>query len=71
MEKRFGIFQDSNGNFSIMRVAFAWLMVNATAMAWFTLLTTEGVGAAAAIFGTISGVATGLKIMQNNQEKKG
>jgi len=66
---KYGIFQDSNGNFSIMRVAFAWLIINATAMTWFVLLTTEGVGAAAAIFGTVTGVATGLKIMQNNQEK--
>ena len=61
------IFHDSQGNFSAMRVAFIWLMLNATFMGWYALVTSD-VGAAAAIFGTVSGVATGLKIMQNSQE---
>jgi len=61
------VFQDSEGNQSIMRVAFAWLMFNAATMGWYSLIMAD-VGAAAAIFGTVSGVATGLKIMQNNQE---
>ena len=61
------LFQDSKGNHSIMRVAFAWLMFNAAAMGWYALIMSN-VGAAAAIFGTVSSVATGLKIMQNNQE---
>jgi hypothetical protein len=63
-----GFLQDSKGNSSIMRLAFAWLMVNATAMGWYALVS-SGVAEAATIFGTISGVATGLKIMQNQQEK--
>lgn len=63
-----GLFQDSKGNYSIMRVAFAWLMFQAAMMGWYALIET-GVGAAAAIFGTVASVATGLKIMQNNQEK--
>ncbi len=65
-----GYFKDHKGNNSIMRLAFAWLIVNATFMGWFVLTFGSGdVGAAAAIFGTVSGVATGLKIMQNQQEK--
>lgn len=70
MEQITGLFQNSKGNYSIMRAAFAWLMFQATAMGWYALIDT-GVGAAAAIFGTVSGVATGLKLMQNNQENTG
>lgn len=63
-----GFLQDAKGNRSIMRLAFAWLMVNATIMGWYALATT-GVADAAVIFGTLSGVATSLKLMQNQQEK--
>jgi membrane associated rhomboid family serine protease len=64
-----GFFEVTPGNFSIMRLAFAWLILNATGMGWYALLDT-GVGAAAAIFGTIASVATGLKIIQKEQEDK-
>jgi len=62
-----GFFEVSPGNYSIMRAAFAWLILQATAMGWYALIT-SGVGEAAAIFGTIAGVATGLKIIQKGQE---
>jgi len=62
-------FQDNNGNTSIMRVAFAWLMFNAAAMGWYALISV-GTGEAAAIFGTVASVATGLKIIQKQQEKQ-
>lgn len=64
-----GFFQDANGNFSMMRAGFAFLIVNSAAMAWYVLVDLGEVGAASAIFGTVSGVATGLKLMQNQQEK--
>jgi len=66
MEKT-GFFEVSPGNFSIMRLVFAWLILQATAMAWYALIST-GVGEAAAIFGTVASVATGLKIIQKQQE---
>jgi membrane associated rhomboid family serine protease len=68
MEKKTGFFEVTPGNKSIMRAAFAWLILQATAMGWYSLITTNA-GAAAAIFGTIAGVATGLKIIQKQQEK--
>ncbi len=69
MEEKTGFFEVSPGNFSIMRLAFAWLIFNGTAMAWYVLMT-DSVGAAAAIFGTVTGVATCLKIIQKLQEKE-
>ncbi len=67
-----GFFEVSPGNKSIMRAAFAWLMLNGTAMAWYVLISTHaaGVGAACAVFGTVTTVATGLKIIQKGQEQK-
>ena len=67
MEKT-GYFEVTPGNKSIMRIAFAWLILQATAMGWYALITL-GVGEASAIFGTIAAVATGLKIIQKGQEQ--
>jgi membrane associated rhomboid family serine protease len=63
-----GFFESEPGHQSIMRAAFAWLILQATAMGWYSLVT-DSVGASAAIFGTIASVATGLKIIQKQQEK--
>ncbi len=68
MEKT-GYFEVSPGNKSIMRLVFAWLILQATAMSWYALIDT-GAGAASAIFGTVGSIATGLKIMQKQQEKE-
>ena len=63
-------FQDNKGNTSIMRIAFAWLMFNAAAMAWYVITRSEiDIAGAVAIFGTVASVATGLKLMQKQQEK--
>ena len=67
MEKT-GYFEVTPGNKSIMRVAFAWLILQGTAMGWYALITL-GVGEASAIFGTITAVAIGLKIIQKGQEQ--
>lgn len=66
-----GFLQDSKGNYSIMRLAFLWLIFNATFMSWYILIDPSGtVAQAATIFGTVTGVASGLKLMQNQQEKE-
>jgi len=66
-----GFLQDSNGDFSVMRLAFIWLILNATFMSWYILTDPSGtVAQASTIFGTVTGVATGLKLMQNQQEKQ-
>ncbi len=67
MKEKIGFFEISPGNRSIMRLAFAWLIIQATAMGWYALVFT-GVGAASAIFGTIATMATGLKLIQKQQE---
>lgn len=63
-----GILQDGKGNFSAMRAAFVWLILNGTLMGWFALLTI-GTGEAVAVFSAITGVAITLKTIQNQQEK--
>ena len=68
MEKT-GFFQSAPGNFSIMRLAFAWLILNGTGMAWMVLAQNGTVADAAVISGSFFGVATGLKIIQKHQEK--
>lgn len=66
-----GFLQDSKGNFSVMRLAFIWLILNATFMGWYIIIDPLGtVAQASTIFGTVTGVATGLKLMQNQQEKE-
>jgi hypothetical protein len=71
MEKptKTGFFEVSPGNFSIMRLAFAWLILNGTAMAYIVMLNDGTVAEAATISGSFFGVATGLKIIQKQQEK--
>lgn len=65
-----GFLQDSKGNYSVMRLAFIWLILNATFMGWYIIIDPQGtVAQASTIFGTVTGVATGLKLMQNQQEK--
>jgi hypothetical protein len=66
-----GFLQDGEGNFSIMRLVFLWLILNATFMAWYILIdSVENVAEAATIFGTVTGVAVTLKTIQNQQEKQ-
>ena len=64
-----GFFEVAPGNFSIMRLAFAWLIANGTALAYLVLLQNGTVAEAATISGSFFGVATGLKIIQKQQEK--
>jgi len=68
MKEKTGFLEQNPGNRSIMRLAFAWLVFQATAMGWYALIAT-GVGAASAIVGTVAGIATGLKIIQKGQEQ--
>ena len=68
--KKTGFFEVSPGNFSIMRLAFAWLLANGTAMAWFVLVAQKDPTGAGMIFGAFASVATGLKVIQKHQEKK-
>lgn len=54
---------------SITRVAFVWLIFNATFMGWFILIHgTENAVQAAEVVVSISGVATALKLYQKGQE---
>jgi len=69
MKEKIGFFEATPGNYSIMRAAFAWLIFQATAMGWYALIS-DSVGAAVAVFAAIAGVATGLKIIQKQQEKQ-
>ncbi len=64
-----GFFQEDS-TYSITRVAFIWLIINATFMGWFTLIFgTEYAVEAGGIFASVSGVATTLKHWQKKQEK--
>jgi len=66
---KIGFFENESGEKSITRVIFAFLILNATLMTWFMLLSdTSQWQAAAAMFGTVSSVATGLKLIQKAQE---
>lgn len=63
-------FFDEKSTLSITRVAFAWLILNATFMAWFILkFGTKNAPEAGGIFVAVSSVATGLKLYQKHQEK--
>lgn len=62
-----GFFQDSEGNFSITRAVFAFMILNAVAMGWVTLIA-EGHIAALTLLSGVSSVAIGLKLGQNVQE---
>ncbi len=64
------LFNENSPN-SITRVAFIWLVVNATFMAWVILIFgTENAVDAGIVFSAVSGVAAGLKLYQKKQEKK-
>lgn len=69
MEGQHGIFQDSKGNYSSMRVVFVVLMLDAMLMGWYSLIAI-GSGEAIAVFSAMSGVAVTLKTIQNQQEKE-
>jgi hypothetical protein len=68
-QQKTGFFEASPGNFSIMRLAFAWLIFHGTALAYLVLLQDGTVGEAVAVSSSIFGVATGLKVIQKQQEK--
>jgi hypothetical protein len=56
---------------SITRVAFVWLIFNATCMGWYTLVYgSENALEAGGIVTSISTVAAGLKLYQKGQENK-
>ncbi len=64
------LFNENSPN-SITRVAFIWLVVNATFMAWVILIFgTENAVDAGIVFSAVSGVAAGLKLYQKKQENK-
>jgi membrane associated rhomboid family serine protease len=70
-QRKTGFFEVSPGNFSITRLAFAFLLVNGAAQSWFVLFSDPtAVASAATIFGTSASVATGLKLIQKQQEHK-
>lgn len=70
---RIGFFQDSNGDFSIMRLIFAigmiWIMALTTGMA----IAGTGVLLLISLFSAVSAVFVGLKLgqtqMENNSHK--
>lgn len=69
-QQKIGFFEVGPGNKSITRLAFAFLLVNGAAQAWFVLFADPtAVAEAATIFGTSASVATGLKLIQKQQEK--
>jgi len=66
-----GIFQEDNGNFSMTRVVFLVLIIYAilqTSLGFFLL--DWAVGEGVAFFGTVTGVATGGKLLQKTMEEK-
>ncbi len=64
------LFNENSPN-SITRVAFIWLVVNATFMAWVILIFgTENAVDAGIVFSAVAGVAAGLKLYQKKQENK-
>lgn len=58
------------GDQSATRLAFLWLIANATFMGWFVLIFgTEHAAEAGSVMGVVSGIASGFKLYQNKQEK--
>lgn len=56
---------------SITRVAFVWLIFNATCMGWYVLINgSDNALEAGGIVTSISTVAAGLKVYQKGQEIK-
>lgn len=51
-----------------MRLVFFILIIDAIAQSWYQMITDDS-ASAIAIFGSIAGVATGLKLVQKYQEK--
>lgn len=69
--QKIGFFEVAPGDKSITRAAFAFLLLNGAAQAWFVLFNDPtAVASAATIFGTSASVATGLKLIQKQQEKQ-
>ena len=66
---KIGFFEATPGNKSIMRLGFAFILLNAAGMGWYLLLTGNPTYAAAVI--TANGaIATGMKLVQKGMEKK-
>ena len=67
--KTIGFFQDPTGDFSIMRLTFflgmLWAMGLTTGMA----ISGQSIPLLIALFTALAGVFTGLKLIQNQQEK--
>ena len=64
-----GFLQDSKGNFSVMRLMFTILILDAVLKGWYTLLFI-GPAEAVAVFSAVTAVAVTLKTIQNQQEKE-
>lgn len=57
--------------YSITRVAFIWIVINATFMTWFVLIFgTKNAAEAGGIFVSLTSVAAGLKLYQKKQENE-
>lgn len=68
---RLAQFFNEDSPYSITRVAFIWIIVNGTFMAWAALLLEKTDAASASmIFAAVTGVGTGLKLYQKGQERK-
>ena len=61
--------KDDNGNDSIMRVMFVYMILYSTFMTTLVWFQTKNTGETIALFSALSGVATVLKLGQKQIEK--
>jgi len=66
---KIGFLQDATGDFSIMRLVFAVAMFWAMGLTTGMALAGTSVPLLIALYSSLSGVAVGLKLGQNYQEK--
>lgn len=70
MENKTGFFEEAPGKQSITRVVFAFLMGYSAVASAYMFMTADEYGAGIAVFSAIAGVATGLKLIQKESERK-
>jgi hypothetical protein len=70
MKETTGFFEASPGDKSIMRLVFAFLMGYAALASAYMFITADEYAAGIAVFSSIAGVATGLKLIQKESERK-
>lgn len=66
---KIGFFQDPTGDFSIMRLTFAVGMAWAMGLTTYMAIIGQEIPLLIALFSALAGVFTGLKLIQNQQEK--